>query len=767
MPSRYCEKHSTGSAAIKATVAYTSNGAFVNQATDQDGKVITYAYNQNTGTLTSATDSSGTVTYSYQADNNLLTGVSKQLEDKGYTVSNSYTYTTGTNRNLTKITHNGTEYNIEYDAYNNKTASKVGSKLLARNSYGANNGLLSSVTYGTGRYVTYAYDAFGNIATQNSSGQKYYSYSDRTGAVIRHEDTLNDLLYDSEYDTTGRLVRQSAQDTGKAQTSDRSVYALEYGYDLNNNVTKLINITRHMKAQNAYEYDKDNLPSKHTIDGGKNITYTYDGLNQLTYEKDHEKNVQHTYAYDEGGNLDYEIITQLSPSGIGIGSETISYGYGDSSWKDKMTSYDGQSITYDAIGNPISYRDGMSMTWENGRQLKSLTQGGNTISYTYDAGGVRMSKTVNGEKWTYQYVGGKLLHETRGEKEFAYFYDANGFLSAIKYKLTPTGTEQTYYAAHNWRGDVTGLYNASGTRIASYEYDSWGKVISIKGLSGNEVTSENHIGNLNKIRYRGYYQDTETGFYYLMSRYYDPVTHRFLNADGYFQTGQGVLDKNMYMYCLNNPVNSYDPTGACSIAHSMGIQGPCPGQGMPGCLDNQYVKKDPLAEKITTPSNIIGTWIGMADVTTQIVTGSLTKSLTNAARPANIGAGSFNKAVSMQLTQVTKFSKGATKVLGAASYVGVVIDVGTGIYDNVQNNASAQKIAYDATVDLAITGGSIFAAGLVSAGVGAALGTIFPVAGNVIGAAAGFLVGIFLFVATDLWEVNGKSARSHIKSLVV
>ena len=309
-----------------------------------------------------------------------------------------------------------------------------------------------------------------------------------------------------------------------------------------------------MKAQNAYEYDKDNLPSKHTIDGGKNITYTYDGLNrltkttlntttpleisytyqlsernegsedyyrttkvrtesigaatyrysyddmgnitkieelvngayvtrhtyqydslnQLTYEKDHEKNVQHTYAYDEGGNLDYETITQLSSSGIGIGSETISYGYGDSSWKDKMTSYDGQSITYDAIGNPISYRDGMSMTWENGRQLKSLTQGGNTISYTYDAGGVRMSKTVNGEKWTYQYVGGKLLHETRGEKEFAYFYDANGFLSAIKYKLTPTGTEQTYYAAHNWRGDVTGLYNASGTRIASYEYDSWG-----------------------------------------------------------------------------------------------------------------------------------------------------------------------------------------------------------------------------------------------------------------------------------------------------
>ena len=640
-PTALAVKTQGGSAAIKASVAYTSNGAFVNQATDQDGNAVTYHYSQNTGTLSSATDSSGTVTYSYNADNNLLTGVSKELEEEGYTASNTYAYTAETSRNLEKITHNGTEYNIEYDAYNNKTASRVGGRLLARNSYHANNGLLSSVTYGTGRYVTYAYDAFGNIATQNSSGKEYNSYSDRTGAVIRHEDSLNGLLYDSEYDTTGRLVRQSAQDTGKAQTSDRSVYALEYGYDLNNNVTKLINITPHMKAENTYEYEKDNLPRKHTIDGGKNITYTYDGLNRLTkttlnttepleisyvyelsdrneegedyyrttkvrtesigaatyrysyddmgnitkqeelvngvyvikytyqydslnqlvYEKDHTENVQHTYAYDEGGNLDYEIITQLSPSGIGIGAETINYGYGDNSWKDKMTSYDGQSITYDAIGNPISYRDGMSMTWENGRQLKSLTQGGNTISYTYDAGGVRMSKSVNGEKWTYQYVGGKLLHETRGEKEFAYFYDANGFLSAIKYKLTPTGTEQTYYAAHNWRGDVTGLYNASGTRIASYEYDSWGKVISIKGLSGNEVTSENHIGNLNKIRYRGYYQDTETGFYYLMSRYYDPVTHRFLNADGYFQTGQGVLDTNMSAYCANNPVNYFDPTG--------------------------------------------------------------------------------------------------------------------------------------------------------------------------------------------------------------
>ena len=71
-------------------------------------------------------------------------------------------------------------------------------------------------------------------------------------------------------------------------------------------------------------------------------------------------------------------------------------------------------------------------------------------------------------------------------------------------------------------------------------------------------------------------------------------------------------------------------------------------------------------------------------------------------------------------------------------------DRGTGIYANVQNNASAQKIAYDATVDLDITGGSIFAAGLAGAGTGAILGTAFPIVGNIVGAVVGFVVGIGL-----------------------
>ncbi|WP_255882544.1 RHS repeat-associated core domain-containing protein [Ruminococcus sp. zg-921] len=114
--------------------------------------------------------------------------------------------------------------------------------------------------------------------------------------------------------------------------------------------------------------------------------------------------------------------------------------------------------------------------------------------------------------------------------------------------------------------DIVGIYNGNGDLKAKYTYDAWGNVTAIKDGNGNAITDPNHVGNLNPFRYRGYYMDTETGMYYLMSRYYDPVTHRFINADGYFQTGLGVLDTNMNAYCGNNPLMFIDPTGLCYVA---------------------------------------------------------------------------------------------------------------------------------------------------------------------------------------------------------
>lgn len=95
------------------------------------------------------------------------------------------------------------------------------------------------------------------------------------------------------------------------------------------------------------------------------------------------------------------------------------------------------------------------------------------------------------------------------------------------------------------------LVDGGGTSVASYAYDAWGKILSSSGSKAE----------INPLRYRGYYYDTETGFYYLQSRYYDPVTHRFINADSYSSTGQGIIGYNMFAYCNNSPVIQADHTG--------------------------------------------------------------------------------------------------------------------------------------------------------------------------------------------------------------
>lgn len=292
-------------------------------------------------------------------------------------------------------------------------------------------------------------------------------------------------------------------------------------------------------------YDAHSNITDVTKDGVLQYHYGYDMMNQLVSVSDKLNGKVYNYTYDAGGNLISETVTDSN------GTTSNAYEYNNSNWGDVLTSYNGQSITYDEIGNPLTYRDGMSMTWKNGRQLATLTNGDTSISYGYDSGSVRTTKTVNGVKYTYAY----------GDAKFYYSYDANGILYNVRYTLTDGGTEYSYYYTHNSRGDIVGIYNGVGELKAHYEYDAWGNVISITDNNGNAITNPNHIGNLNPFRYRSYYQDTETGLYYLMSRYYDPITHRFINADGYFQSGTSILEANTFAYCGNNPTSFSDSTG--------------------------------------------------------------------------------------------------------------------------------------------------------------------------------------------------------------
>ena len=184
----------------------------------------------------------------------------------------------------------------------------------------------------------------------------------------------------------------------------------------------------------------------------------------------------------------------------------------------------------------------------------------------------RTKKVANGVTTEYYYSGEQYtgMHTSDG-KDVGAILDASGSLYGIYYDDSTIGTDvgQTYYFVYNGQGDVIGLYNPGGKLIATYAYDAWGRCIEAKAVTadddGHAVTDPDHIAFINPFRYRGYYYDAESGLYYLNSRYYDPETGRFLNADGLLGANGDILSYNQFAYCSNNPIIYYDHEGYYSL----------------------------------------------------------------------------------------------------------------------------------------------------------------------------------------------------------
>ena len=181
---------------------------------------------------------------------------------------------------------------------------------------------------------------------------------------------------------------------------------------------------------------------------------------------------------------------------------------------------------------------------------------------------------------THEYLtlNGKVARETIKTNNsltavFDFIYDESGKPFALKYS-TDGATFDTYYYVLNLQGDVVKLIQANGHVVAQYTYDAWGNILD----SGGDLAA------VNPLRYRGYYYDNETGFYYLQSRYYDPANRRFINADNYQSTGQGFVGTNMFAYCNNSPVDLYDQSGNAAGKSFLTVMEDCAG-GRPRELD--------------------------------------------------------------------------------------------------------------------------------------------------------------------------------------
>ena len=493
-------------------------------------------------------------------------------------------------------------------ADNTATSTPSSAIMLAKYQYesGVNNGRLQKMTFGNDQTVQYSYDKFDRTTKEQYNNVTYEYAYDASGQLAKQTSTAGEE-YNYEYDSLGRLIRSNEYNDGTFEQRT------EHIYDASNRLTKQswYNAGGTTTMSYAYSTTTGLLSSLNATVQNSSIpvTYTYQGANQLRSKaigsvmtkaynfgtssgyrtalpnfvnyRDPDGNLIYgdncyydsngrlvkildsgsstttraTYGYDQQGQLTsatvggtrytYTYDTAGNIQSKKVGSTKTNYTYGNSAWRDLLTAYNGGSITYSG-GNPTKYYDGSTFTWTQGRRLATAKVGSTNISYAYDMAGVRSSKTVGSTTYKFTTLSGLVTRQTGGGKTIDFVYDENNQPLAMKYNNT------LYYYVLNAQGDVVRIVNSSRSVVASYTYDPWGKIISSSGT----------LADINPLRYRGYYYDTETGFYYLQSRYYDPEIGRFINADSYASTDiVGLLSTNMFSYCENDPINRSDHSG--------------------------------------------------------------------------------------------------------------------------------------------------------------------------------------------------------------
>lgn len=611
---------------ISTNTTYNTSGNYSTSESDERGNFVTYSVDDNNGNINSITDANNnTINYTYDSNTGSLTSISSG------TMVNTYSYDSG--NKLTAISHNGFDYNFNYDKFNQISSVCVEDTALMTNSYENNNGNIINSLYGNGDNISYVYDEYDRvIAINNDDGTIVEYFYNKKGLLAKIKDysagitteylydiwgsnittetsgTDNNTLYYSEttedgntsyiskinndvktvtyrtdddgngiIDNDGWTVAQTTDDLSRTPTitvtpseANSTPITTSYTYvDVanSNRTTNLIESITYTQGDTVlakYSYEYDNIGNITKVYENDQLIeeYTYDIYNQLHSVSDYRINKYTLYTYDSGNNLYSTNEQYMNSFGVTSGDpygET--YYYDDTNWKDKLTSYGADTITYDEIGNPLNYRDGMTMTWQNGRELKELVVNDElTVEYEYNANGLRTSKSLYDGTDYYNYYYDEsnnltALYDHYG-KMMQFYYGTDGTVVSMRHKGT------MYYYVKNLQGDITKLIKGDGTVVATYTYNAWGKILGVKDANGNTITADTHVALINPFRYRGYVYDDESGLYYLQSRYYDPTTGRFVNADVYTDTLSGTtLSANMFAYCENNSINAVDYTG--------------------------------------------------------------------------------------------------------------------------------------------------------------------------------------------------------------
>ncbi len=586
------------------TNEYDSKERLLTGVTDAKGNKVTYTYDTKNDLLTGATASDGTNTvklgYTYDEGDRL-----KTIAHNGF----EYTYEYDFLGNQTRILAGGNaleEYDYlpsdgplsevkyatgevlknSYDKYEQIVEQKWNGTTVFRNVYDDYGNVFYHEDLENDRKIFFDYDMIQRMAGyRTTDGEtariQYDSKNRRTGMVHQIDDSkistscvfgeigkaqAPDVIYQIKvndavkisytFDTLCRVTRKTIHLKDKTYPVDYTfVPGRKAGIttlllkEINNNGKKL-----------SFTYDAVGNIVTISENGVQKVKYTYNALSELTRVDSVWENKSITYTYDAGMNMTSRKEYSYTTGTLGTAVKTDLFTYRTSGWKDQLISYNGSSISYDAVGNITAYQ-GKTLTWYRGSLLQSLTLNGKKAVYYYDSEGHRVQwKDLNGTSHKNYWCGNKLMGTKYGDVLVQFVYGADKSPMMLK------KGEKEYYYLYNSQNDVIGLIDSDGKQVVNYSYDAWGKQTGLTDTSGE------NIGKLNPFRYRAYCYDDDTKLYVTASRYYDPELCRFLCADNFDVAKAQMFSmngKNLYVYCCNNPVNAVDEEG--SLAQVVGV----------------------------------------------------------------------------------------------------------------------------------------------------------------------------------------------------
>ncbi len=478
---------------------------------------------------------------------------------------------------------NGDTVSYAYDPLGRLVSVANGSEQvpLLRIRYGEGGQICEINDCEHGTTYSYAYDAFGRLTRaaeyrghkplqvtqiiydnsnrvfkinyQLSHGRSGELSEKRSSVFYYHEDGTLKCTY---LPNGSKLIYQYLDNqyisSKETEINGRFLFEKEYEYELStgNNSPRITTLSHSINGRkiNSICYQYDSAGNLSSMAGHTESNYGYDSLGQLVTEEIAGKVTQ--YTYDTFGNLRFKTEEDSMTECL----------YENDQWPDLLTSYNGHSIFYDEIGNPVKWFDGSEMVWASGKQLKLIInhQTGKELEFTYNCTGQRLSKFDGNYLHEYVWQGDKLLLEQYGNIELEFFYDENDHPCGFRYSYPDIQYEVDYYYLTDALGSVIQIIDSYGNVVASYGYNAWGKLLYCTG----------DIAEINPIRYRGYYYDEETGLYYIHGRYYSPEICRYINASDSLFLQAGVLGTNLFVYDNNNPLH-------LSVQQSETVPGEC------------------------------------------------------------------------------------------------------------------------------------------------------------------------------------------------